>query len=166
MPPAPSLRVLANGITRVAAVLSSIVLLGAIADVLIPAMVLPLGVWRWMGLLPLAAGLLLEAAGTFAFWSQGRGTPHPAGAPRQLVRVGPYKHSRNPLYLARLMVLAGAAILLRSGGTLLLTALLFLAIEFWLLPQEEARLRLRFGADYEEYCRAVPRWVALAHRRT
>lgn len=166
MHPVPSLRILASGIARVAAVLTAIVLLGAIADFLVPPLVLPLGAWRWMGLPLLAAGLLLESAGTIAFWSQGRGTPHPAGAPQQLVRVGPFKHSRNPLYLARLMVLAGAAILLASGGTLLLTALLFLAIEFWLLPQEEARLRSRFGADYEEYCRTVPRWVALAHRRS
>lgn len=162
MRPGPSPRILAIGVTKVAAVLVAISLLGVVADVLVFALVLPLGPWRLFGVLPLIGGVLLEAAGTRAFWTRGRGTPHPAGAPRQLVTAGPYAHSRNPLYIARLMVLAGVGVLLDSGGILLLTLLLFLGIEFWLLPHEEARLRGRYGQEYVDYCRAVPRWIVLA----
>jgi len=114
----------------------------------------------WMaGLLPLllGVGLYLWCAGAFAFI--GKGTPAPIDAPRVLVVRGPYRWVRNPMYVAVLAVLVGEAILFRS---LLLAgyALLFWGVvHAFVVLVEEPSLRDQFGAGYEAYLRAVPRWA-------
>jgi len=74
------------------------------------------------------------------------------------VRGGPYRHSRNPQYLGACVYLAGLALL--SGSALALVACLGATVWYLLAPfGEEPGLRARFGAEYEEYCRRVPRFL-------
>jgi protein-S-isoprenylcysteine O-methyltransferase Ste14 len=80
------------------------------------------------------------------------------GMPERLVTDGAYSYTRNPMYLGHLVFLTGLALLSRSP-----VAVGYLA---WALPwfderaaKDEARLRERFGADYEAYLRTVPRWL-------
>jgi len=67
--------------------------------------------------------------------------------------------------MARLLVLFGAACIVGSVSTLLITLVLFLSLDFFLIPREEARLRARLGRDYDEYCARVARWFSLRHTR-
>jgi protein-S-isoprenylcysteine O-methyltransferase Ste14 len=160
-------RNLVNGVARVALVLVAIVVAGIVIDAL-------LGVSRVMsvdlnlvGSLLLGGGLALEALGTWAFLKFGRGTPNPIDPPRSLVMDGPYRYSRNPLYLARLLILFGFAGILRSPGIALLASGLLFVLQFLLIPGEEARLVKRYNGAYDDYRMRVPRWipVRLVNRR-
>jgi protein-S-isoprenylcysteine O-methyltransferase Ste14 len=125
-----------------------------------------LAAWAaWPGALALAlgAGLTLWCIGAFVL--RGRGTPAVFDAPRRLVITGPYRYCRNPMYVGGALLLAGFGLVNRSPAILLLTApwwLLFLAVAVF---YEEPALRARFGPQYEEYCRAVPRWIPGGARR-
>lgn len=158
-------RALVGGILKVAGVLGIILGLGIVLDRLLPPLPLPPETLTVSGLALIAIGISLEAYSTLTFVASGKGTPNPLNPPERLVRQGPYAYSRNPLYVARLSILSGAAAALQSYGIVLMTLLLFLGIEFILLPREEKRLMARFGEAYREYYRRTPRWLLLRSRR-
>jgi protein-S-isoprenylcysteine O-methyltransferase Ste14 len=109
------------------------------------------------GLVLLAVGALLFAASLRRFATEGRGTLAPWDPPRRLVVRGPYRYVRNPMISGVVLVLFGEALLLLSRPHLL-WALTFLGINALYIPLlEEPLLEQRFGADYREYCRNVPR---------
>ena len=109
------------------------------------------------GLVLLAAGALLFGASLGGFVTEGRGTLAPWDPPRRLVVRGPYRYVRNPMISGVVLVLFGEAPLLLSLPHLL-WALMFLGINALYIPLlEEPLLEQRFGADYREYCRNVPR---------
>jgi len=111
----------------------------------------------------LGAALCLACIGTFVV--RGRGTPAPFDAPRQMVAVGPYRWVRNPMYLGGALVMLGFGGYERSLSILLLAAVFLLAANFFVLLYEEPTLRARFNGSYEEYCRAVWRWIPRPPRR-
>jgi protein-S-isoprenylcysteine O-methyltransferase Ste14 len=109
------------------------------------------------GLVLLAVGALLFAASLRRFVAEGRGTLAPWDPPRRLVVRGPYRYVRNPMISGVVLLLFGEALLLLSRPHLL-WALTFLGINALYIPVlEEPLLEQRFGADYREYCRNVPR---------
>lgn len=152
----------------------AIALLPGTAAVVLPAIILVAGDgpnfgWGLDGLaaaLPVLLGAALIAAG-FALWLWtvrlfariGKGTLSPWDPTRRLVVQGPYAHVRNPMISAVLAALLGEAALFGSPGILILAAA-FLAINhaFFLL-HEEPGLERRFGEEYRDYKRAVPRWI-------
>jgi protein-S-isoprenylcysteine O-methyltransferase Ste14 len=111
------------------------------------------------GCLVLAAGIGLFAASLRRFATDGKGTLAPWDPPRRLVVTGVYRHVRNPMITGVVLVLAGEALLLRSPAhaAWVLTFLAFNAVFIPLL--EEPQLAARFGEEYREYCRNVPRLV-------
>jgi len=164
MPESPPIGFLASGIVRVASTLVGIVLLGFSFDRILG---LPIWIgrpWQLWGLVPLTLGLVLEAAGTHAFWKHGGGAPNPVAHPSRLVTEGPYAWSRHPLYLARHLILLGAALLLASPSTLALTVLLFIVVETIMIPREEGRLAARFAEPYADYRTRVSKWVTVRRR--
>lgn len=81
------------------------------------------------------------------------------GTATALVTDGPYRISRNPLYLGAILVSLGLAVLLGS-----LTAFLFPLALLWILngfyvPREERALKTRFGTPYLDYRCRVRRWL-------
>lgn len=84
--------------------------------------------------------------------------------PRFLLVSGPYKFSRNPLYIADSVILLGWAIFYGSIAVLIgcLTFGAFLA--FVLVPSEERQLQEQFGDEYARYRDSVPRWVGKLRR--
>lgn len=78
---------------------------------------------------------------------------------RKLVTNGPYRFSRNPLYLgANVFVFFGAGLLVGSPGALLITAAHLPLVDLF-IRREERQLEATFGAEYVEYKRHVRRWV-------
>ena len=69
----------------------------------------PLGPWRYLGLLPLGAGVAGLARCLRDFAVVGRGTPAPFDPPQELVATGLYRWVRNPMYLSALSLLVGEA---------------------------------------------------------
>jgi len=120
-----------------------------------------------------AAGWLLIAAGialyfACAFWGfavRGRGTPLPLDAPKELVVVGPYRVVRNPMYWSVAFVMLGEAAVFHSVALLQLVAAFAFGVILFVLSIEEPGLRAKFGAEYEQYCAQVPRWLPRIRRR-
>lgn len=156
-----ALRTLIRGVVKVILVLVILVVVGWVVDALwgFPARISV--AWRLLGIFPIVVGVLLETIATRALWTYGDGTPNPIDPPKLLVTEGPYRRSRNPLYLARLLTLAGAAVLLSSLGITVLTGGLVFLLQFLIVPREESRLIVRYGARYVDYRETVPRWLAI-----
>lgn len=117
----------------------------------------------YLTLVPLTAGVLILAVCIRDFLAVGQGTLAPIDPPRRLVRAGLYRYVRNPMYLGALLALVGQTLLFRSTAVGVYTVLWFAAVNAMVFFYEEPHLRRVFGEPYEEYCRAVWRWVP--HRR-
>jgi protein-S-isoprenylcysteine O-methyltransferase Ste14 len=91
---------------------------------------------------------------------QTAGTPVPGNKPTTaIVRRGPYRFSRNPIYLAFSIFQLGIASWVNSIwliGTLIAAVAVMASI---VIPREERYLERRFGADYLDYKRSVRRWL-------
>lgn len=114
----------------------------------------------------LAAAPFWAAAGTLAGWSISRfvrrGTtinPMEFSGVTTLVTDGANAVTRNPMYLSLATGLTGHAVLRRSAWALLPVAGFVTVLGRTQIAAEEDALRQRFGQEYEEYCRRVPRWI-------
>lgn len=124
---------------------------------------LPASPLEWLaallGSIALACGAFLFLISLRSFDRQGKGTLAPWDPPRRLVIRGPYAYVRNPMISGVLLVLLGEGLTLRSPD-LLLWCGIFAGINGIYIPLlEEPMLRSRFGEEYEEYARHVPRLV-------
>jgi protein-S-isoprenylcysteine O-methyltransferase Ste14 len=119
----------------------------------------PLEPAQYLGFPLIAAGALLYAwcAGLFAL--VGKGTPAPVDPPTEFVAGGPYRWSRNPMYIGVEAVLAGESLLCRSTTLAAYLAGFAALAHLFVVFYEERTLRRRFGASYERYCREVNRWL-------
>ena len=155
----------------------SILLLPAVVTVAVPYLIASSGRRRsalWPAASPLgtaaavagvglmALGLTLVCATVWQFATVGRGTLAPWDPPRHLVVEGVYRRVRNPMISGVLLILLGEALAFRSPGLLAWTGT-FLAVNAAYIPfVEERGLERRFGDEYREYKRHVPRWVPRA----
>ncbi len=104
-------------------------------------------------------GLSLFLYTVFLFRTIGKGTLAPWTPKKKLVVAGPYRYCRNPMITGVLLILAGEALFFHSTG-LLIWAVSFFAINMlYFTVYEEPDLEERFGEDYREYKRHVPRWM-------
>jgi protein-S-isoprenylcysteine O-methyltransferase Ste14 len=83
-------------------------------------------------------------------------TPEASSA---LVVRGVYRLTRNPMYLAMLVVLAGWAYVVANAAALVMLPLFVLYLNRFQIVPEERALAVRFGEDYERYRRSVRRWL-------
>ncbi len=115
--------------------------------------------FRAIGALLIAAGIpiLLESFGRFAL--EGVGTPAPVFPTRHLVVKGFYRYVRNPMYVAGLSVVLGQALLFGDVRILAYALFAWMAMHVFVLTYEEPTLRKTFGAEYENFCAHVPRWI-------
>jgi len=125
------------------------------------------GNWNWLGMIPVAAGLSCIA------WCAGlhvREMPHGfalEATPEYLLVKGPYKYSRNPIYLAVLPIWLGWTIFYGSAsvGVVFLGLLVaWLPLGVIIVGREERSLEARFGESYLAYKKGVPRWIGGLHR--
>jgi protein-S-isoprenylcysteine O-methyltransferase Ste14 len=117
------------------------------------------GALRWLGLIPIAAGLAVVAEAFARFAWVGRGTPAPVAPTRTLVVSGFYRFVRNPMYLAVAALIFGQAVLFASLGVALYGIVIALAFDTFVRLYEEPTLREAYGDEYLAYCAAVPRWI-------
>lgn len=119
--------------------------------------------WRregWtFGVVVLALGLCGLLWCVRDFYMSGKGTLAPWDPPKQLVAVGLYRFTRNPMYVNVLMLVGGWGLL--TGSPLLAGYLVALAIAFHLrvVLHEERWLSTHFSSEWLRYSVAVPRWV-------
>lgn len=72
---------------------------------------------------------------------------------------GPYSFTRNPIYLAELVLWLGWALFYGSIAVMIGFLLWWMVFEFVIVPREERDIEKRFGEMYRTYKRTVPRWV-------
>ena len=92
------------------------------------------------------------------FVVEGFGTPAPVAPTERLVVGGPYRYVRNPMYLAVGATIVGQALLLGRPILLLYAAAFAVVVLAFVRGYEEPTLAQQFGAEYEDYRRAVPGW--------
>lgn len=107
----------------------------------------------------LALGTLLLLACVREFYVSGRGTLAPWSPPRYLVTSGPYRWSRNPMYIGVVTILVGWWVLWDSRA--LLSYALVVACVFYVRVRlvEEHWADRQFGAEWQAYRATVPRWI-------
>ena len=115
--------------------------------------------FRVIGILFLAAGLPILLHSFFRFAVQGLGTPAPLAPPQHLVVTGAYRYVRNPMYVAVLSLIFGQGLLFGSAPVLRYGIVVWLGFFLFVLLYEEPTLRRKFGAEYDEFCAGVPRWI-------
>jgi protein-S-isoprenylcysteine O-methyltransferase Ste14 len=124
--------------------------------------------WRMLPM-PLAVrifGAALVVAGStilvHSFWrfiSEGKGTPAPVAPTERLVTGGAYRFVRNPMYVSVLAVIFGQGLLLGQTGLFIYGGVVWIAVFSFVKIYEEPLLERCYGAEYEEYRRAVPGWL-------
>jgi protein-S-isoprenylcysteine O-methyltransferase Ste14 len=110
------------------------------------------------GVALLVLGLSLGAWALIAFRAV-RTSPNPWTPTQALALRGPYRFSRNPMYLGFNALYAGGAILTRMGWPLLLLPIVLVAVHRLVIIREEAYLERKFGQAYRDYVGRVRRWV-------
>ena len=154
--------------------LLAIVLLPGLVTIVVPAEIIrrtgtlnvgwglmpALGWLPWLlGSVFVGLGLLLMYKTISLFASVGEGTLAPWDPPRRLVVRGVYRRVRNPMISGVLFVLLGEAALLGSPPILIWFLVVFALNAVYIPLIEERSLANRFGDEYLDYRRNVPRWI-------
>lgn len=114
---------------------------------------------RWLGVGFVVGGTALLLWSAWGFSTSGRGTPAPHDPPKILVRGGPYRVVRNPMYLAVVSIVIGQAVWFGSVALAVYAVGLVLVFHGVVVTFEEPILERKFGSGYEAYRETVPRWL-------
>lgn len=106
----------------------------------------------------LGLGLALDAWSLGRFWRAGT-SALPFRPASRFVAVGPYRFTRNPMYLGITLGVIGLGFLLDSAWVLLAAFVGAAAIHAFVIPREERYLERRFGTSYLDYKQRVRRWL-------
>jgi protein-S-isoprenylcysteine O-methyltransferase Ste14 len=157
--PRPSLRLLMH--IPVPWVFLLTYLLGVVLEVACP---LVSDAWKtlsWLriaGFAWLCTGAALAGWGLVTFW-RARTTTVPGRLSSQLVTWGPYRFTRNPMYVGLTTFYLGQAGILRQLWPVILLPLVLGYLNWVVIPVEEQKLLEVFGETYEQYRKRVRRWV-------
>jgi protein-S-isoprenylcysteine O-methyltransferase Ste14 len=116
------------------------------------------GPWRWLGIAPMVAGVG-TAVWVMRIFSRHRTTIKPGDVSTHLVTDGPFRVSRNPIYVGMVSLLLGVAILLGSLTPWLVVPVFVALVAVNVIPVEEAILAETFGDEYARYRAKVRRWI-------
>jgi protein-S-isoprenylcysteine O-methyltransferase Ste14 len=108
---------------------------------------------------PLCFGVILLLWCVREFYVAGRGTLAPWDPPRHLVTTGPYRISRNPMYIGVVTILVGWCVLWDSRTLVIYTAFFLCGFHLRVLLFEEPWAARQFGEQWQAYRARVPRWV-------
>ena len=111
-----------------------------------------------LGLIFLLAGVFLVFF-SFRFMRKMETTFIPDGTPKKLISSGPFKISRNPIYLGMFLVLFGIAFLMSSLSAAIIAIVFGLIINFTWIAHEEKKLNELFSEDWKNYSSKVRRWI-------
>jgi len=117
--------------------------------------------YNYVGLVFIPVGFLLIIWANYTLLVIGKISlrdREPMQKPEYLVLAGPYRFSRNPLYLGVLFALVGLVIFWSSIVTAFLTILVYIIFRNRFIKREEIILEEEFGDDYRDFKKRVRRW--------
>jgi protein-S-isoprenylcysteine O-methyltransferase Ste14 len=132
--------------------------IGLLANVLYPISFLPRGLSRVLGWPLIVSGFVI---GSLAFREMKRAGTNvdPRQPTTAIVTEGPYRFTRNPLYLCLTLVYAGISALANALWGILLLPLVLLVMRRGVIEREERYLERKFGGEYLNYKARVRRWI-------
>lgn len=104
-------------------------------------------------------GLYLMATTISIFIRIGKGTLAPCSPTRKLIKGGMYGYVRNPMIMGVLTVLIGELIAILSIKLFIWMGIFFIVNNIFFVLFEEPNLEKKFGDEYREYKKNVPRWI-------
>ncbi len=132
--------------------------LGYALDRLRPAHVGMRGGRLLLGWILAGAGVAL-AASAIALFRRASTSPVPNQPTTALVAQGPYRFTRNPMYVGLAALYAGVALLANSWWPLVVLPVVLMVIRWRVIAREEAYLERKFGDAYRAYTTRVRRWL-------
>jgi protein-S-isoprenylcysteine O-methyltransferase Ste14 len=76
-----------------------------------------------------------------------------------LITDGPYRYSRNPIYLGYTLLMVASGLMLGNGWLMIAAPIAAVMTTLIAIRYEELRLLVRFGVDFERYCKRTRRWI-------
>jgi protein-S-isoprenylcysteine O-methyltransferase Ste14 len=113
----------------------------------------------WLGVALVAIGVALSVWAFLLFRREGTEINPTSEMNKSLVVRGPFRFTRNPMYLGLLIVTLGIAFWVGSLPMFAVPVLAFATANWAHIPFEEAKMRRQFGAAFEQYMRRVRRWI-------
>ena len=114
--------------------------------------------WRWLGVILLLLGVGLVAFGRKTMIKHGTNV-NPTLPTLAIVDSGPFRFTRNPLYVALTVIYIGLSLLFNTWWSLFLLIPVWLVMHFAVVRREEAYLESKFGENYLNYRRRVRRYL-------
>lgn len=133
-------------------------LAGGALELLWPIDGLPAALEIVLGLAGLAAFLALDTHAMVRF-ARAKTNPVPSKPTTALVTSGPYRYTRNPMYLGQAFLYAGIALAFGLIWALVFLPLVLLVVDRVVIPPEERYLRAHFGEEFAAYSSRVRRWL-------
>jgi protein-S-isoprenylcysteine O-methyltransferase Ste14 len=112
-----------------------------------------------LAVLLVVTGISLSAAGAVLFRREGTEINPASATNRKLVTSGPYRFTRNPMYLGLVLITLGIAFWVGAWPMFLAPIATFATANWVHIPFEEAKMRRQFGAEFDTYVTRVRRWV-------
>jgi protein-S-isoprenylcysteine O-methyltransferase Ste14 len=146
------------GLMRPPRIFFAAIILGLVGQFLWPVPLLAPAIATVIGAVLIVAAIVLFVSAVRTF--KAAGTPVPGNQPATaIVNAGPYRFSRNPIYLAFVVFQLGLAFLLNSLSLVITLAPAFALMAFVVIPREERYLTRRFPGEYAEYKASTRRWL-------
>lgn len=124
------------------------------------------GFLTWLGAAVIVVGAAIYFRCAWEFAVRGLGTPAPIVPTKFLVTTALHRYVRNPMYIGVALAILGQAIVFRSLHVAEYAALMLLVAHVFVVTYEEPTLHRQFGESYDDYRRAVPRWLPRLPRQT
>lgn len=116
------------------------------------------GALVYLGIALVAAGIALDVW-AFITFRRHHANIRPDRAATALIMDGPFAYSRNPIYLANVLLVAGIGFATDNRWMLLGGAVLYILLQELAIKREEKHMEAQFGARWSDYTNAVRRWV-------
>jgi protein-S-isoprenylcysteine O-methyltransferase Ste14 len=133
---------------------------------LIPQLLIPVHINGELTIIiiKIAGALFFVTGAFFAAWSllifhRARTTTTPGESSARLVGSGPYRFTRNPMYVSLFIAYLGEAGMLVQVWPVIFLPVVFLYVNYIVIPLEEERLKTDFRDAYKDYCMKVRRWL-------
>jgi protein-S-isoprenylcysteine O-methyltransferase Ste14 len=113
----------------------------------------------WLGVVLVAIGFAISVWAFLLFRSEGTEINPTSEMNKSLVVRGPFRFTRNPMYLGLVLLTLGIAFWVGSLPMFAVPLLVFATANWVHIPFEEAKMRRQFGAAFDRYMRQVRRWI-------
>jgi len=113
----------------------------------------------WLGITLVVLAFVSPVWAFLLFRSEGTDISPTSPSNRTLVTRGPYRFTRNPMYLGLLILAFGIAVWIGAWPMFIAPVAVFAVANWVHIPFEEAKMRRQFGAAYDDYIAQVRRWL-------